>query len=335
MPNYIIKFVTILLDILRWVFIILVFLTLFGIVTRYVTNLNEYPHFLYLINIEKVIYKTVKDYIPTKIMHYDGTRVITIVVLLTLIEFIASLSNKLKFYLDKRRMMNELNKMKKTLPPSQDKTKLALLENKMQGAVFSAGKDRRELLKQFAQIKTELEKVGRDLAFLSIDVVDSTKMKIGEDPVTVENDFLEYHQFVEGKLKEHGLIKASWTPDGVMACFNTVSEAVLAAQSIINNLEYFNKNIKGMKNEFKIRCGVNAGHVYYDESIPLEQFSDRTIDIAGHMQKYAPVNTILVAKNLIVPVKSDVKFTETKIIVDGFDVCQWTNDNDNDNDIKN
>lgn len=323
MPNYVIKSAAILLDIVRWLFIITVFFTIFGLIASYMTNLKDYPYFLYLINIEKNIYKTVKYYIPTRIGGYDATRVITIIILLTALDFITSLSNKLKFYTEKRRMISELNKMKETFPASKNKEKLALLESKMQGVVSSSGKDRRELLKQFAKIKMELEKVGRDLAFLSIDVVDSTKMKLGEDPVTVENDFLEYHHFVEGKLKENGLIKASWTPDGVMACFNTVNEAVLAAQSILNSLEYFNKNIKGMKNEFKLRCGVNAGHVYYDDSIPLEQFSDRTIDIAGHMQKYAPVNTILVAKNLIIPVKSNVKFIESDILVDGFDVCQW------------
>jgi len=99
--------------------------------------------------------------------------------------------------------------------------------------------------------------------------------------------------------------------------------AVQAAQDILKELEYFNAHVKTMKKEFKIRCGVNAGFVYYDDTIPLEHFSDRTIDIAGHMQKHAPPNSILIAKHILEPVKSHQDFAATKNLVDGLEVCEW------------
>ena len=74
-----------------------------------------------------------------------------------------------------------------------------------------------------------------------------------------------------------------------------------------------------MKRDFAVRCGVNAGFVYFDDSVPLEQISDRTIDIAGHMQKHAPPNKILIAKQIIEPVKSKDDFNPTERVVDGFE----------------
>lgn len=220
-------------------------------------------------------------------------------------------------------MIRELKSIQKSYKSPAQKDKIALLESKMEQAALSSGKNRQELLKEFANLKKELEKIGRDLAFLAIDVADSTGMKVGEDPAIVEHDFLEYHNYVEAKFKDHGVIKAAWTPDGVMACFNTIEDAVQAAQDILNSLDYFNKHVKGMKKDFVLRCGINAGHVFYDDSIPLEQFSDRTIDIAGHMQKYAPPNSILIAKQTIEPVTNRENFVPTQRIVDGLEVCEW------------
>ena len=78
--------------------------------------------------------------------------------------------------------------------------------------------DREELLRVFADTKKKLDAMGRDLAFLAVDVVDSTGMKVGEEKGIVERDFHEYKKLVEGKIKEYGGLKASWTPDGVMIC---------------------------------------------------------------------------------------------------------------------
>jgi class 3 adenylate cyclase len=298
-------------------------LTIFGLVMPYMSNLNDYSYLQPIINFEITFNNSVEHYVPTKIAGFDLSRVITLVAILILIDLTKSFSEKIRFIEQKRRMMRELKQIQKTYKSSTQKDKVALLASKMEAASLASGKNRQELLKEFANIKKELEKIGRDLAFLAIDVEDSTGMKQGEDPGIVEHDFLEYHNFVEAKFKEHGLIKAAWTPDGVMACFNTIEDAVQAAQNILNGLEYFNRSVKVMKRDFVIRCGINAGHVYYDDSIPLEQFSDRTIDIAGHMQKHAPANSILIAKQMIEPVSSRDNFTPTERIVDGLEVCEW------------
>ncbi len=160
---------------------------------------------------------------------YDLSRVITLVVLLLLFEQITSISDKIRFSIQKRKMKEDLQGIQRTIQSPLQKERIALLETKITQASAASGKNRQELLKEFITIRKELEKIGRDLAFLAIDVVDSTGMKEGEEPAIIENDFNEYHDFVEAKFKEHGLIKAAWTPDGVMACFNSIEDAVQAA----------------------------------------------------------------------------------------------------------
>ncbi len=119
------------------------------------------------------------------------------------------------------------------------------------------GESRQDLLKDFAQLKKELGKIGRHLALLAIDVADSTGMKSGEDPTLVEHDFLAHQDLV-------------------------------------------------------------------DESIPLEKSSDRVIDAAGHLQKYATPNTIWISEEALEVVANRRGFGPAPRTVDGLDVCEWS-----------
>lgn len=323
MPISLISFIIIpILSIIRLMLITLFLIVVLGIISPYIRHIDSYQLFQKTIHFEKVVNTEVKQTIPTTVAGYDLSRIITLIALFILSGATKSTIDHLNSKIEKRKLDKEFHLLKKSYAHTHQ-SEIDLLESKLKQANLSSSKDRRELLKEFIHIKKELEKIGRDLTFLSIDVVNSTGMKQDEDSAVIEHDFLEYHNFVEAKFKEHGYIKASWTPDGVMVCFNSIKDAVAAAQSIINELEYFNKNIKVMKTDFQIRCGVNGGFVYYDDSIPLEQFSDRTIDIAGHMQKHAPPNSILIAKQFIEPVKDRDHFTPTKRIVDGLEVYEW------------
>lgn len=187
----------------------------------------------------------------------------------------------------------------------------------------TSGKERERLMALFAKTKKKLDAMGRDLAFLAIDVVDSTGMKQGEEKAIIENDFREYKKFVESKIRDQGAMKSAWTPDGAMICFPTVNAAVQAARDIINGLKGFNSNVKTVRADFAVRCGINFGYVYFDDSVPMEEMSDRVIDIAGHMQKYAAPNTICVAKQAIEPVDEVEGFVSASRVVDGYEVYMW------------
>lgn len=308
------------LKLLVWCLILTIFL---GIVAPYIGNLSSYPYLKPVIQTDKVLNTTIKHYVPTRIANWDLSRVIPIVGLL----FISSIISGYILSLQKIKMKVNLEEFKNRAITKEQQTLVKKMEETIDKPGKLKEKNRQTLLKEFIQLKKELEKTGRNLSFLAIDVVDSTNMKIGEDPVIVENDFNQYHDFIVCKFKEHGYIKAAWTPDGVMSCFNTTEQAFEAAKDILSSLPDFNKSTKMMKQDFHVRCGINTGFVYYDLSTPLEEFSDRVIDIAGHMQKHAPPDTVLVAKDLVKPIESQEVFVPTKNIVDGLEACEWRSSN--------
>ena len=197
------------------------------------------------------------------------------------------------------------------------------LEEKVRALKSGSKTDRKELMALFAETKRRLDGMGRELAFLSIDVVGSTAMKEQEHAPIVQLDFDEYRKLVERVFNANGVIKATWTPDGVMACFSQLDTAVKAGQGVIYSLDHFNREVKLMKSPFVVRCGVNAGFIYLDDDVPLEQVSDRVIDIAGHMQKHAEPNTVAVAKSIIKPLADVAGFERTEKVVDGLEVFSW------------
>lgn len=181
---------------------------------------------------------------------------------------------------------------------------------------------REQLLELYAQTKKSLEEQKKNLSFLAIDVVDSTGMKLGEDSALAERDFRQYKKLVERVIAAHKGLKAAWTPDGVMICFASVQNAVQAAQDLIRGLDHFNRSVKTIKADFKVRCGINAGNVLFDESVKMEEMTDRNIDIAGHMQKYAQANTIYVGAHAIEGIRAH-GFRPAQKQVDGHEVYEW------------
>lgn len=183
------------------------------------------------------------------------------------------------------------------------------------------GQSREELLEILAQAKKSLDEHKRVVAFLSMDVMDSTGMKAGEEPAIAARDFGKYKLLVEDAIKANNYLKAAWTPDGVMICFGSAADAIKAGQQLINGLEDFNKNVKALRQDFRVRAGVNAGKVLFDDAVPMEEMSDRVIDIAGHMQKYAEGDSIYI--NAAVLPQGMPGFQPVSKDIDGCKVTCW------------
>jgi class 3 adenylate cyclase len=200
---------------------------------------------------------------------------------------------------------------------------LSQLKEQLQTSAGAVKNERDDLLKLYAETKKKLDNMGQDHAFLSIDVVDSTGMKQGEEKASIEHDFKEYKQLVEDAISANASQKSAWTPDGVMVCFASVEDAVNTARQVIKGLKDFNANVKTIRSDFRVRCGINYGHVYSDESIPMEEMSDRVIDVAGHMQKYASPNSIFMDKALVWFLQDRSGFSPAGTEVDGYEVFVW------------
>ncbi len=196
-------------------------------------------------------------------------------------------------------------------------------EASMGGVGIENIEDREKLRKIMMEAKKKLSGMERHLAFLSVDVANSTAMKVGEEKLTIEHDFAEYKKLVEAELVGQGALKSAWTPDGVMICFPSADAAVATAKRVLILLDDFNRKVKGMKADFTVRCGVNAGNVGFDDITPLEEISDHAIDVAGHMQKYASPGEIFIAKHILETMKDKGGFSPAGKEVDGYEVYSW------------
>jgi class 3 adenylate cyclase len=303
------------------VIVMLVFIAPF--ILHYVEDASSYRFIRTILDVDRTIIITVKENIPTKIGGKDMSRWIMIIGMFILSGIFSRMSERFKDRTEYYRYKFNIETWKKQMNLSDSAIILTPLNQKLEQLKSAKKKDREQLIKEFIETKKKLDEMGRDLAFLAIDVVDSTGMKEGEEKAIIEHDFKEYKRFVERAFASHGSLKAAWTPDGVMSCFNTVDAAVRAAREVITGLDSFNKNIKGIRSDFRVRCGVNSGFVYFDESIPLEEISDRVIDIAGHMQKYALPNTVCIAKPTIEPLNERTGFEPSGRMVDGYEVYEW------------
>ncbi|MEF3365108.1 guanylate cyclase [Methylocystis sp. 9N] len=297
---------------------------LIPLVTPYFKNAASYPWIEYIEVLDGRMIRWVKSIAPTNFKGYELARWFLVGGIIIGRMWVDSLQRKVVTAIYRATMQRDFDALQSATPAGADARLLAPVKEKMKAMDARNAKSRAELLKVMAAAKRELESMGRDLAFLSIDVVDSTKMKLGEDKTFIEHDFREYKDLVDNKLRSNGSLKAAWTPDGVMACFPTIDAALKAAKDVISGLAAFNANVKMIRSNFTVRCGVNAGHVYYDEQTPMEEMSDRVIDIAGHMQKYALPGTIACAKQIIEPVEQRGGFSDAGKVVDGYEVYQWT-----------
>jgi class 3 adenylate cyclase len=182
---------------------------------------------------------------------------------------------------------------------------------------------RRVAVASYTEAKALLAATQMQLTFLSMDVVGSTKMKQGEDSFVIEQSFTDYRTLVERTLRRHAAYKQTWTPDGQMAAFKDPQSAVNCAKEILNALPDFNRSVSKMKTEFKLRLGANVGVVSTDDATPMEQISDFSIDVAGHMQKYADPDSVWISEDVYRELTDTSGFEANGQEVDNRKVFAW------------
>ncbi len=188
-------------------------------------------------------------------------------------------------------------------------------------------KEREELLKRYREIEKQLKGSKRKrCTFLSIDVVGSTQMKIGERETEIAATFQAYEEMLRKIFEQHAAWKQAWTPDGVMICFLQPGLALAAAQRILQSLKKFNESDNKLRTPFSVRCGMNEGEVPIYEDSKLEKVADHVIDVAGHMQKQGKVDTIWLGEETYNLLSDKSGFHPTDQVVDGFKVYEWSAD---------
>lgn len=184
---------------------------------------------------------------------------------------------------------------------------------------------REELLKHYREIEKALKTAKRkECTFLSLDVAGSTHMKSGASDADIAATFQAYEEMVRKILLDHGAWKQAWTPDGVMVCFLDPNLALTAAKSLLLSLKAFNEAENRLPVPFRVRCGLNVGEVAIFEDSKLEKIADHIIDVAGHMQKYATPDTLLLPEEVWDRFQDKTGFRPAEQVVDGHKTYEWS-----------
>jgi class 3 adenylate cyclase/tRNA A-37 threonylcarbamoyl transferase component Bud32 len=198
------------------------------------------------------------------------------------------------------------------------------LVSQLTGRPLDSKRSREELLKRYRELESALKSSKRKrCAFLSIDVVGSTKMKQGEEETDIAATFQAYEELLKRIFEEHGAWKVAWTPDGVMVCFLQLDLAVAAGQAVLKSLKDFNATENKLRTSFRVRCGLNEGEVAIYEDSKLEKVADHVIDVAGHMQKNAAPDTLWLGKEIYDLLGDQSGFFTASQVVDGLKVYEW------------
>lgn len=201
--------------------------------------------------------------------------------------------------------------------------------SKAKAAAAAAGveseKARAQLYKEYHQIESALKSAKRRrCTFLSVDLVGSTSIKSGESEIAVTATFRAYEDLLRRTFKATRAWKQTWTPDGAMICFLNLSDAIKAAQTILQQLPALNQSGNRLKAQLAVRCGVNEGDVVIFEDSALEKLVEQTIDVAGHMQKHATPGTLLVTAAVYDTLEDRSGFRATGEEVDGYATYAWS-----------
>ena len=184
--------------------------------------------------------------------------------------------------------------------------------------------DRLNLLRDYSEGQRKQVGGRRRLAFLSVDIVGWSRMKQGEDVLMVEHAYAEYKKFVDRIVRNKNAWKTSYSQDGIQCAFLTADEAVTSAQSILKELPWFNDGVHKLKSEFHVRCGINSGDLVVPDEKSLDEVSDEVMDVAAHMQKYAPPNTLWLSGEVLAEVSNNIGFDMVKgQKVDGRTTYEW------------
>lgn len=303
------------------VMIIPVLLFLIPAVAQFIDQSHKYQVVREATRITQPVVTLLQQNAPTRIRGHDVALWIIIALALVLRSSFRTYGERLLHQAEYAAHRRALRQLRSGLSAKSEALKP--LETKLEQLKTASKEDREALLRQFIEAKKKLEAAQKDLAFLSVDVIGSAKMKEREDKALIEYTFAEYKKFVDGILKANSVWKIAWTPDGVMCAFPSVDHAIRAAQDVLLGLDHFNQQVKQIKADFAVRCGLNHGKVMFDDGAAMEEVSDHVIDVAGHLQKSASPNTLWISKETFELTTRKDGFVPIETKVDDHDVLEW------------
>jgi class 3 adenylate cyclase len=148
-----------------------------------------------------------------------------------------------------------------------------------------------EKLERDAEIEN---RYGFHGSFLDLDVVDSHGLKVAarsREHIIVS--FERFRAFAALVVEDHGGQVLNSNGDELMCFFDEAVAAVRAAADVLARLPGWNADQNRLADPFRVRQGIHSGESLIDR-VRRVAYSP-VLDVAGHLQKHAPVDGVLVS----------------------------------------
>ena len=153
----------------------------------------------------------------------------------------------------------------------------------------------KELEREQSSAIVDLYSHYRNGTFLSVDVVNSAKLKEGEDSLKVVRTFLAFHRYLSRRTG--GALASLFSGDGVICLFKRPQEAVDVAISILKGLKAFNREESSLSGYLCVRAGIHSGTVLLDNTADLAKVAAWDMDVAWHLQKHSRPGSLLISRS--------------------------------------
>jgi class 3 adenylate cyclase len=174
----------------------------------------------------------------------------------------------------------------------------------------SAGKHRslRQEMEEKIDLDSRIEaQYAVEGSFVDVDVVNSYGMKSGGMKAEfIIVSFERFRSYVEEIVTEFDGHVLNSNGDELMCYFQTTLDSVKAASEILARLHEFNLNQNLLRIPFAFRIGIHTGRslVDLDQGVAYSA----VLDTAGHLQKLAEVNQLVISEETLKNLPEDLPF---------------------------
>jgi class 3 adenylate cyclase len=117
------------------------------------------------------------------------------------------------------------------------------------------------------------------------------------NPEQIILSFERFREFVGGVVEEYDGLVLNSNGDELMCFFESTYNAVKAGSEVLRRLDDFNKSQNLLSSPFRFRLGAHTGMSLVDKVRGVAYST--TLDIAGHLQKDADTNGLLISEDTL------------------------------------
>jgi class 3 adenylate cyclase len=165
-------------------------------------------------------------------------------------------------------------------------------------------------IRQQVELQDRIERKFRFRgSFVDVDVVDSYGLKArATRPDAIIYSFDRFRDFACRVIEEFEGHFLNSNGDEIMSFFESANNAVRYGSALLQRLPEFNQTQNRLDSPFRVRIGVHTGEALVDRQRGVA-FST-ALDIAGHLQKQAAIDGILVSEHTLEALGEAVGFEQ-------------------------